>query len=128
MTIEKLSKPSELLAATGDEDIDKMLADCIKTFEVKGTEYTIGSVDRLANFRRVANEVGVRPEQAWFTFFYKHYCSVVAHIKSAGAIKSSEPIQGRVMDMIVYLLLFSKMLTESEQEKKNDKLDTPVSR
>lgn len=96
---------------SGDKQIDQMIVDCLNTMRTKGQEYTIGSVDRLANFRTVGEQVGEPMEKVWFTYFYKHYSALVSYIKNGG-VKSNETIQSRIMDCIVYLLLFHKMSIE----------------
>lgn len=106
---------------TGDPDIDAMLADCIRTMSTKGKEYTGGSPDRLANFRGVAQDVGIPIEKAWYVFFNKHYRAVQAYIKN-GCKTLSEPISGRIMDCVVYLLLFHKMTLELEKANEANRL------
>ncbi len=108
---------------TGDKDFDKMFSDCIATLASKGAEYTIGSADRLANFKRVAEQLArpscpITMQDVWFTYFYKHYSAVVSYLKNDCQVKSNEPIQGRIMDCIVYLILFSKMVKEIEAKRK----------
>ena len=105
---------------TGDKDLDEMLSMCIATTASKGAEYTIGSTDRLANFRRVAEMVETTMPKVWFTYFYKHYSAVVSYIKNDCHVKSNEPISGRIMDCIVYLMLFHKMVKEIEAARKTD--------
>lgn len=100
---------------TGDEETDKMLDDCIKTMSSKGKEYTIGSTDRLHNFRTVGEQVEQPMEKVWFTYFYKHYSAVVSYIKNGCKVQSNETIQSRIMDCIVYLILFNKMSLEVER-------------
>jgi hypothetical protein len=99
------------LPPSGDPDVDSMLSRCLETFRTKGEEYTAGSPDRLANFRAVGQAVVIPPEKAWFTYFYKHYSALVSYILN-GETKSNETIDSRIMDMIVYLLLFDKMVKE----------------
>ena len=102
---------------TNDPEIDAMLRDCINTLFTKGEEYTIGSQDRLHNFRTVGQVVGEPMEKVWFTYFYKHYSAIVSYIKNGCQVKSNESIQGRIMDCIVYLLLFNKMTLDIERER-----------
>lgn len=102
---------------TGDAEIDAMLRDCIETMSTKGAEYTVGSKDRLANFRGAANDVGIKMEQCWYVFFNKHLRAVQAYIKNGCVVKSNETIQSRVMDCIVYLLLFHKMTLDIERSR-----------
>jgi len=99
---------------TGDKEIDELLVECMETLRDKGAEYTIGSKDRLHNFRTVGNTIGLKMPQVWFTYFYKHFSSLSSYIKNDCTVKSVEPIQSRIMDMIVYLLLFHKMVKEIE--------------
>jgi hypothetical protein len=108
-----------IVKLTGDKDLDEMLSMCIATTASKGAEYTIGSTDRLANFRRVAEQVGISMPQTWFTYFYKHYTAVVSYIKNGCQVKSNEPISGRIMDCIVYLMLFHKMVKEIEAARES---------
>lgn len=105
---------------TGDAEIDAMLHECIKTMASKGAEYTVGSRDRLANFRGVAADVGIEMEKAWYVFFNKHLRALQSYIKNGCVVKSNEPISGRIMDLIVYLLLFHKMSMEIERERAKD--------
>ncbi len=96
---------------TGDGDIDQMLWDCISTLETKGSEYTVGSADRLANFRGAGSDAGIRMEQAWYVFWNKHVRAIASYVKN-GEVKSNESIESRIMDCVVYLLLFTKMVRE----------------
>lgn len=107
---------------TGDPDFDVMLQDVMATLSSKGKEYTAGSSDRLANFKEVAR-VLTRPgrpfekQDTWFTYFYKQYSSLVSYLQNDCRISSNEPIQSRIMDMIVYLILFTKIVREIEEER-----------
>lgn len=102
---------------TGDAEIDKMLDECIRTLSTKGAEYTGGSPDRLNNFRMVGTDVDVPMEKVWYTYFNKHLRALQSYIKNGCTVKSNEPIQGRIMDLIVYLLLFNKMTLEIERKR-----------
>lgn len=104
-------------AYTGDPEIDLMLADCIKTMSSKGAEYTGGSPDRLNNFRQAGTDVGLPMEKVWYVFFNKHLRAVQSYIKNGCTVKSNETIHSRLMDCIVYLLLFHKMALEIERSR-----------
>lgn len=89
------------------EDIQKLMA-------VKGGEYS-GTLDRLANFRRTAEEAGVTKEQALLTFARKHWDAIATYVRDQATgtrRQRSEKMEGRVDDLIVYLLLFKAMLAE----------------
>jgi hypothetical protein len=100
---------------TGDPEIDRMLESCVLTLQTKGVEYTVGSEDKLANFRGVAQDVGIPMEKAWAVFFNKHLTALQSYIKNGCEVKSNESIHGRIMDLITYLLLFEKLTLEIER-------------
>jgi len=67
---------------------------------VKGGEYA-GSDDRLANFKRGAELVGVSSLQCLFVYMSKHYDAVATFVRddAAGVVRPrSEPIAGRLDD------------------------------
>lgn len=118
MELQALPKPlPEFDRLTGDPEIDALYRDCLKCFAEKGEEYTVGSKDRLANFRGVAEDVGIPMEKAWYVFFNKHLRALQSYIKNGCYVKSNEPIQSRIMDLIVYLTLFHKMSLEIERKR-----------
>lgn len=80
----------------------------------KGEEYS-RSDDQLANFKRNAADLGMTPEQVWSVYFNKHIDSIKSYIAQLSKTKNpamSEPIESRVSDAILYLLLFKAMLNE----------------
>lgn len=83
---------------------------------VKGGEYS-GDADRLANFKRNAEALGLDPLQVWAVYAAKHWDSLMTFIKDIGAETSrprSEPIEGRADDLMVYLLLFKGLLYDQK--------------
>lgn len=82
--------------------------------KLKGGEYS-GDDDRLANFRRNAAALALTQEQVWAVYAAKHWDAIMQFVKDqqTGVNRErSEPIEGRVFDLIVYLLLFRAMLEE----------------
>lgn len=113
------TKQPDVLPITGFPDVDQFLADTFEVMRKKGHDYRQGNdADLLHNFRTVADNVGSDMMKVWFTYFYKHYSAMVTYIKEGGQ-SESEPIEGRITDQIVYLVLFWKMV----QEKKGKKVD-----
>ncbi len=108
----------EVIPLTGDAEFDRMLTDCITTLETKGAEYTGGSIDRLNNFRTIGLEIELPMEKVWYTYFNKHLRALQSYIKNGCVVKSNEPIDGRIMDLITYLLLFYKMVKEIERNRR----------
>lgn len=89
----------------------------------KGVEYARGG-DQLANFKRGSDMVGVEPESVAIVFSAKHWDSILTFVKTLQtnggklniAEKSlSESIDGRILDMIHYLLLLQGLIKERRQ-------------
>lgn len=105
---------------TGEPGFDELLTKCFDILKVKGGDYTIGSKDRLHNFRTVAEFTGLSMYQVLSVYFYKHVAAVFAFLKSGGQ-SESEPIEGRMADVINYMLLMNLMVRE-----KRDAQGTPM--
>lgn len=82
--------------------------------KLKGGEYA-GDNDRLANFRRNGEAIGLPMETIWRVYAGKHWDAISQFVHDLQSGKSRgrmEPIEGRVDDLIVYLILFKAMLDE----------------
>ena len=80
----------------------------------KGGEYA-GDDDRLANFRRNGERLGLPIETIWAVYAAKHWDAIMQFIQDLRNEKTRdrlESIEGRVDDLIVYALLFKAMLDE----------------
>jgi len=92
---------------------------CIKSLsELKGGEYA-GDVDRLANFRGQAEELGVPMEMIWAVYANKHWAALMQYVKDIKDNKERarlEPITGRLDDIIVYCMLMKAMVEEREEK------------
>jgi hypothetical protein len=80
----------------------------------KGSEYAHGA-DRLDNFRRAAKEFDIPMELVWRIYASKHWDSITTYIRDLvkGTDRQrSEPISGRIDDLLVYLLLLKAMVEE----------------
>lgn len=94
--------------------IEETIASIRKLSVEKGGEYA-GDNDRLANFRRNASEAGTTMELVWRIYAAKHWDAVMQYEKDLRTGKTrprSEPITGRIDDLIVYLLLLKLMVEE----------------
>ena len=80
----------------------------------KRIEYTEsrGDEDVLANFKATAKTFNVDTLQVLGVFMQKHYSSIVNYIKTGESW--SEPIHGRIMDLIQYLELTHACIWEME--------------
>ena len=105
-------KKSEFLALinTTFEEMQALTA-------TKGEEYA-ASDDQLANFKRSAKQAGIGVRQAWLVFFNKHMDAIRSYIYNVSRSKHgyapSEPIEGRIDDAILYLLLLKAIIQERD--------------
>lgn len=77
--------------------------------------YTVGSVDVLANFKRVAERAGITTEQAWAVYFLKHIDAILSIMTKPDLPVSEEP-PGRFADAINYLRLGFAILKERSRD------------
>lgn len=101
------------------EQFDKfqteLFEECKRMRDTKGKEYA-HSEDRFANFNRLADGLGLAPEKIAWVYAMKHKDSIESFLKF-GRVSSNESIQGRFVDLIVYLTLIAGMVEESENSK-----------
>lgn len=79
----------------------------------KGEEYS-RDVDQLANFKRQSIELGITPEQVLQVYLNKHLDSIKSYIKTKKVL--SEPIEGRIDDAILYLILLKGLLEDGRNQ------------
>lgn len=96
----------------------KLLADTFAALDrlaaLKGGEYS-GDDDRLANFRRNAYNLDLNKETVWAVYAAKHWDALMQFIQDKQLGKERvrlEGIEGRIDDLLVYLLLFKAMVQE----------------
>jgi len=83
----------------------------------KGGEYA-GDNDRLANFRRNGAALGLEMETIWSVYAAKHWDAIQQYVRDRQSNTprvTAEPIDGRVDDLITYLILFKAMVDERRQ-------------
>lgn len=105
---------------TGDQDIDEAILECIKVMTAKNIDYStaLGSGDRLYNFKKAGEDLGLPMEQVLWTYLWKHWAAITRYCKDGKV--DSEGIKGRIVDGINYLLILFKMVCErqhAEEEK-----------
>jgi hypothetical protein len=86
----------------------------------KGEEYA-GTEDRLSNFKRLADELEMTPEQVLMVYLTKHLDSIRTYIKDKASGRKrelSEPIAGRIDDAILYLILLKGLVYEREEKER----------
>lgn len=77
----------------------------------KGQDYA-GDGDRLANFKRLAEALGLTPLQIWAVYFTKHV-DALTQLSKTGMLKS-EPPRGRFLDVANYAILGAALFSEAE--------------
>ena len=89
---------------------DEFILDTFVLSDVKRVEYTEGNHNDnvLWNFENIADKVNLTPLQVLSVYYQKHNSSINNYLKDGK--EYSEPIEGRIQDMINYLLLIVAML------------------
>lgn len=88
---------------------DELYKLCLEIMKSKGEAYS-GQEDKLGNFKRVAKSLAMTPYQVWYVYFAKHLDSLASWIRQE--YKDSEPIEGRIKDLINYLFLLHALIIE----------------
>lgn len=90
--------------------------------DAKSREYTRGNDDdRLCNFKRIAEVLGLNPLQTWAVYFGKHHDAVIEYIKTGR--EGTEGIYGRIDDMQNYLDLLRALVAEAETSPLKEALE-----
>jgi hypothetical protein len=99
--------------------LDDTFRKIVELSALKGGEYS-GDDDRLLNFRRNGALLGLPMETVWAVYVNKHIDAVMQYVQDLSTGKERkrmETLDGRVDDIIVYMLLFKAMLEESHGTK-----------
>lgn len=91
-------------------------ADCMEMIRKKNADYTQGTAkrDRIAAFRRIGGDINVPMTKVWAIFAQKHWGAVMKFVKD-GQVES-EPIDGRINDLINYFVLLGAIIHDGEEE------------
>lgn len=77
-------------------------------------EYAHKEDNAFDNFDRLANELGIDPEQVLWVYAMKHKDGIASYIN--GHKSQRESVTGRINDLIVYLFLLRGMVERREKE------------
>lgn len=69
----------------------------------KGVEYANSESDANANFKEIAEKMGLTPQQVLWVYATKHYQAITSYIRTGEV--HSEPIEGRIHDLILYCFI-----------------------
>lgn len=92
--------------------VDETLRKAHDILTLKNPEYTNLSADVLNNFKELARLAETTPLQVWSVFFLKHVLSIMAYTRRGNEAEVSEPIEGRAVDLINYMLFFVALVKE----------------
>lgn len=82
---------------------------CVQVAKSKGNEYS-GLEDTHANFKRLADKLGLTKEKVLMVYLAKHMDSIDSFIRNGcDEAGLTEPIQGRILDAVNYLTLLAAM-------------------
>jgi hypothetical protein len=91
-----------------------LLKEIQDTNRTKGHEYTDGR-ERFHNFNEEAKDLDIDRLKVAEIFLNKHMRAIKAYIRN-GKVSSNEPIRGRFVDAINYLILIAGMVEEAEKK------------
>lgn len=104
-----------------NEILNRLIEQDHKVGETKGADYTIGSPDRLNNFKTVGELVccphcqkPVGPRAVWAVYVLKHILAMLAWVKT-GKVES-EGLEGRAVDVRLYMPLGLGIAQDQEKE------------
>ena len=100
------------------DTIEELIDECLEIMKAKGLAYS-GKDDSFANFKRVAKNLSMSQYNVWYVYFAKHLDSLASWIREE--YSDSEPITGRIKDLINYLFLLYGMLEEDKAKNKKMK-------
>lgn len=93
--------------------IEETYTACNKLIKEKGEDYTKGSLDILSYFKEASIESGIPPKKVLYVLMRKHWAAIGNYIKTDGK-SQSEPIDGRIQDLINYLIFLRALNIENK--------------
>ena len=91
------------------EFLKERFVDILELNYTKGNDYA-GDEDVFANFKRNAQRLGLQPHEVWGVYFMKHIDAIETYLRTGNL--ESEPIESRIDDAILYLLLLRGMIED----------------
>lgn len=100
-----------------DDFFAGVFADCIDLIKKKNSDYTEGAAqrDRIAHFREAAEDLELPMTKIWQVFIRKHWAAVRKFVNK-GSLES-EPIEGRIHDIINYMVLLLAIIEDERTAK-----------
>lgn len=122
-----MDREEELKALLEDEHFRDVMLNCWAIYQRKGNDYTrgVGEGNRLDNFDRAAESVGVTWLQGWGVYFFKHVSALWRFVKEG--FVESEPIEQRCYDIINYVILLLMWIKRTKKSQNTgEKIDVEV--
>ena len=82
--------------------------------ESKGAEYA-HDADQLANFKRLSGQLRLQPTTVLLVYMQKHLDAIAEYVSAIQDERMpvlSEPIDGRIDDAILYLILLKALIAD----------------
>jgi len=102
------------------QEFTKIIEDTFESIKLlnitKGEEYS-GEDDALANFKRTGKDQDLPVMKVWAVYAAKHYDAINFFIRNGKVL--SEPIEGRIDDLILYLLLLKGLIADKSKQNLN---------
>lgn len=114
-----MTSPEQLIFSHDEwnELLNEAFGNITSLAKLKGGEYS-GDTDRLLNFRRNGKDLDLPMETVWRVYAAKHWDAIGQYIRdlqSGQTRERLEGIEGRIDDLLVYLLLFKAMVRERKR-------------
>ena len=99
----------------------KFIEETLSLSDTKRIEYTEGNHNDnvLWNFDSISSNLGIAPIEVLSVYLSKHISSLFSYFKTRKTY--SEPIEGRVQDIINYLILMVAMIERDKKKSWNIK-------
>jgi len=101
--------------------LEELTREEYEVLKAKGQDYTRDDPDRLANFKRIARDIGCSPLLVWYVYFTKHIDAIASFVKT-GKVES-EGLRGRFIDARNYLALGYALYLDPHREDAKALLD-----
>lgn len=96
-----------------DELLSATFSNLTALSDSKGAEYA-HDADQLANFKRLAQRLGMTSEAVLMVYLTKHLDSIESYVRRP-SMDLSEPIDGRIDDAILYLCLLKALIHDPDR-------------
>ncbi len=103
-----------------DKLMDEVYSQLKGMRETKGKEYANHDTDRLANFKEIAKEIGISSEAVLLVYSEKHG-RAIKHYCKTGKTHSTESIQGRIKDRILYDFLLLGLIEDRAKSPRSER-------